>query len=67
VRHRFDAARIDSLHLFDQGKYSVQVAERGFRFGIADFDPGEMSDAPDLFQGKRHGNEISKVLKRGAI
>jgi hypothetical protein len=27
VRHRFDAARIDCLHLFDQGKNLVQVAE----------------------------------------
>ena len=57
--HRFDALGVDGLHGFDQGEYSVQVAERGLRFGVADFDPGKMRDAPDLFQGERHGIENS--------
>ena len=43
------------------------MSERGFRFGIADFDPGEVRDAPNLFQGERHGYEIGKVLKPRAI
>jgi hypothetical protein len=46
--------RVNGLHFFDQGKYSIQLAERAFRLGLADFNPGELSDSPDLFQGKRH-------------
>jgi hypothetical protein len=49
VRHRCDAARIDGLHLFDQGKNLVQVAECAARFGVADLDPGKVGDAVDLF------------------
>jgi hypothetical protein len=48
--------RVSTACIFDQGEYSIQVAERGFRFGVADLDPGEMGDAPDLFQGERHGD-----------
>ena len=59
MRHRFDAFCVGGLHGFDQGEYSVQVAERTFSFGVADFDPGKMRNAPDLFQGERHGIENS--------
>ena len=65
--HRFDALRVDGLHLFDQGKNLVQVAERATRLGVADFDSGEVGDAVDLFYGKRDSYEITKVLNEGAI
>jgi hypothetical protein len=67
VCHWLDTTGVNGLHFFNQREYSIQVAERAFRFSVADFDPGEMGNAPDLFQGKRHGYEISKVLIRGAI
>jgi hypothetical protein len=62
VRHRRHAGRIDRLLFFNQGENSVQVAERALRFGVADFDSGKVGNAPDLFQGERHGYEISKIL-----
>ena len=55
VRHRLDTGGVDGLHFLDQGKYPVQVGERVFRLGVADFDAGEPGDPPDVFQGERHG------------
>ncbi len=54
---------VDGLHGFDQGEYSVQVAERAVRLGVADFDSGEVGNAPDLFQGERHGYDEPEGLK----
>ena len=52
VCHRLNAARIHRLHLLDQGKNSVQLPERSFRLGLVDFDPGQLSNPPNLFQSE---------------
>jgi hypothetical protein len=49
MRHGFDALRINRLHLFDQAKNLVQLAECATRFDITDFDSGEVGNATDLF------------------
>jgi hypothetical protein len=49
MRHGPDALRINGLHLFDQAKNLVQMAECAMRFDITDFDSGEVGNAPDLF------------------
>jgi hypothetical protein len=51
VRHRFDAFGVDGLHFFDQGEYSVQVAERAFRLGVADVRSGRDERRAGLVPG----------------
>ena len=57
VRHRFDALRIDRLHLVNELENAVQLGLHVEDVGGSNADAGKMRDPLDILGGEAHESE----------